>query len=119
MARILVVEDEPDIALLLEDDLAAEGHQVEVVSDGDAAVQRGKEPGLDLIVLDVMLREKTASTSAATCAAPAFARPSSSLRPRRRRPRRYSVWNWAPTITSRSRSAAGTSCAHQGGAAAG
>jgi two-component system alkaline phosphatase synthesis response regulator PhoP len=55
MARILVVEDEPDIALLLQDDLAAEGHQVEVVADGDAAVKRGKEPGLDLIVLDVML----------------------------------------------------------------
>ena len=55
MARILVVEDEPDIALLLQDDLAAEGHQVEVLADGDAAVKRGKEPGLDLIVLDVML----------------------------------------------------------------
>jgi len=55
MARILVVEDEPDIALLLEDDLAAEGHQVEVLTDGEAAVKRGKGPGLDLIVLDVML----------------------------------------------------------------
>jgi two-component system alkaline phosphatase synthesis response regulator PhoP len=55
MARILVVEDEPDIALLLRDDLAAEGHEVEVLTDGDAALERGKEPGLDLIVLDVML----------------------------------------------------------------
>jgi DNA-binding response OmpR family regulator len=55
MARILVVEDEPDIALLLRDDLAAEGHEVEVLTDGDAALKRGKEPGLDLIVLDVML----------------------------------------------------------------
>jgi len=55
MARILVVEDEPDIAMLLEDDLAAEGHQVEVLSDGEAAVKRGKEPVWDLIVLDVML----------------------------------------------------------------
>jgi DNA-binding response OmpR family regulator len=55
MARILVVEDEPDIAMLLADDLAAEGYQVEVVTDGETAVRRGKEPGLDLIVLDVML----------------------------------------------------------------
>jgi len=55
MARILVVEDEPDIAMLLEDDLAAEGHKVEVVADGEAAVKRGKEPGWDLIVLDVIL----------------------------------------------------------------
>ncbi len=55
MARILVVEDEPDIALLLEDDLAAEGHQVEVVRDGVSASRRGREPGWDLILLDVML----------------------------------------------------------------
>ena len=31
MKRILVVEDEPGIALGLEDDLAMEGYQVEVV----------------------------------------------------------------------------------------
>ena len=55
MARILVVEDEPDIAMLLQDDLVEEGHHVEVVGDGVAAVERGKEPVWDLIVLDVML----------------------------------------------------------------
>ena len=55
MARILVVEDDRDIAMLLEDDLAAEGHQVEVVRDGETASRRGREPGWDLILLDVML----------------------------------------------------------------
>jgi DNA-binding response OmpR family regulator len=55
VARILVVEDEPDIAMLLEDDLVEEGHHVEVVGDGVTAVERGKEAGWDLIVLDVML----------------------------------------------------------------
>ena len=55
MARILVVEDDRDIAMLLEDDLAAEGHNVEVVRDGAAASRRGREPGWDLIILDVML----------------------------------------------------------------
>jgi DNA-binding response OmpR family regulator len=55
MARILVVEDEPDIALGLADDLTVEGHQVEVLSDGRQAAQRGLDPDLDLIVLDVML----------------------------------------------------------------
>ena len=34
MGRILVVEDEPDIALGLVDDLTVEGHVVEVVADG-------------------------------------------------------------------------------------
>ncbi len=36
-ARILVVEDEPGIALGLEDDLKMEGYEVEVVADGSAA----------------------------------------------------------------------------------
>ncbi|MDP2996055.1 MAG: response regulator transcription factor [Bryobacterales bacterium] len=58
MARILVVEDEPDIAMLLADDLRLEGHQVEVVADGQAAAERGRESGWNLIVLDVMLPGK-------------------------------------------------------------
>ena len=58
MARILVVEDEPDIAMLLADDLRLEGHQVEVVGDGQAAAGRGRESGWNLIVLDVMLPGK-------------------------------------------------------------
>jgi DNA-binding response OmpR family regulator len=55
MARILVVEDEPDIALGLQLDLRDEGHEVEVAGDGDQAARRAREPGWDLILLDVML----------------------------------------------------------------
>ncbi len=58
MARILIVEDEPDIALGLELDLRDEGYQPEVVADGVEAVRRGKEPVWDLILLDVMLPNK-------------------------------------------------------------
>src|SRR5256885_11074195 len=58
MSRILIVEDEADIALGLEDDLTVEGHEVEVVRDGETAVRRGREPGFDLILLDVMLPRK-------------------------------------------------------------
>jgi DNA-binding response OmpR family regulator len=58
VARILIVEDEPDIALGLELDLRDEGYDVEVVGDGHEAVRRGKEPGWDLILLDVMLPAK-------------------------------------------------------------
>ncbi|MBI4908020.1 MAG: response regulator transcription factor [Acidobacteria bacterium] len=58
MARILVVEDEPDIAMMLSVDLRLEGHDVETVADGHAALQRGLESGWDLIVLDVMLPGK-------------------------------------------------------------
>ncbi len=58
MARILVVEDEPRIALGLEDDLKLEGYEVEVVRDGQAAVDRAQARPFDLIILDVMLPRK-------------------------------------------------------------
>ena len=58
MARILIVEDEADIAMLLADDLRLEGHDVEVANDGREAGTRGRESGWDLIVLDVMLPKK-------------------------------------------------------------
>lgn len=55
MAQILVVEDEPDIALGLQLDLRDEGHEVEIVGDGQEASRRGREPRWDVILLDVML----------------------------------------------------------------
>jgi DNA-binding response OmpR family regulator len=58
MPRILIVEDEPAISFGLDLDLKSEGYDVEVVEDGEAAVQRGREGGFDLIVLDLMLPKK-------------------------------------------------------------
>jgi two-component system alkaline phosphatase synthesis response regulator PhoP len=58
MPRILVVEDEPGIALGLEDDLRMEGYEVELASDGVTGAQRGQEGAFDLIILDVMLPQK-------------------------------------------------------------
>jgi DNA-binding response OmpR family regulator len=58
MARILVVEDEPDLLLGLEDDLKLEGYEVEAVRDGETASQRAREQPFDLIILDVMLPHK-------------------------------------------------------------
>ena len=58
MTRILVVEDEPGIALGLENDLTLEGYRVEVARDGDAALKRASEESFDLILLDVMLPRK-------------------------------------------------------------
>ena len=58
MTRILVVEDEPGIALGLEDDLRLEGWDVELVDNGAVASQRAREQAFDLILLDVMLPGK-------------------------------------------------------------
>jgi len=58
MARILIVEDELDIALGMELDLREEGYEVEVAYDGEEASRIGRKPGWDLILLDVMLPRK-------------------------------------------------------------
>ena len=58
MPRILIIEDEPDIALGLRMDLEAEGHSVETIGDGLTASLRGREQGWDLILLDVMLPKR-------------------------------------------------------------
>jgi DNA-binding response OmpR family regulator len=58
MAKILIVEDEPEIAAALAYDLKLEGYEVEVAGDGESASQRGREPGWDLILLDVMLPKR-------------------------------------------------------------
>ena len=58
MTRILVVEDEPGIALGLEYDLRLDGWDVELAGDGLAASRRAREQSFDLILLDVMLPGK-------------------------------------------------------------
>lgn len=58
MTRILVVEDEPAIALGLQDDLTLEGYQVIVAADGDTAVRRVADESFDLILLDLGLPRK-------------------------------------------------------------
>lgn len=58
MTSILVVEDEPGIALGLEDDLKLEGYHVELVGDGVTACRRARETAFDLVLLDVMLPGK-------------------------------------------------------------
>ncbi len=58
MPRILIVEDDRDIALGLEEDLGRHGYEVATVADGEKAIQRGREEGWDLIILDLMLPRK-------------------------------------------------------------
>ena len=53
--RILVVEDEPKVASFVRRSLEAEHHAVDVVTDGEAALERALGGAYDLVVLDVML----------------------------------------------------------------
>ena len=53
--RILIVEDEPRIASLLEEGLQAEGYATVVARDGEEGIARGADPEVELVILDVML----------------------------------------------------------------
>src|SRR5262245_46864369 len=54
-ARILIVEDEEPLTLLLRYNLEAEGYDVDITARGDEAEIRLKESPPDLVVLDWML----------------------------------------------------------------
>jgi two-component system phosphate regulon response regulator PhoB len=54
-ARILIVEDEEPLALLLRYNLESEGYEVETIARGDEADTRLREGAPDLMVLDWML----------------------------------------------------------------
>ena len=54
-ARVLVVEDEPNIRELVCLHLGLEGYQCEGAADGKAALARAEVDRFDLLVLDVML----------------------------------------------------------------
>ena len=56
--RILVVDDEPDFALLVQGNLQREGFEVEVAYNGVEGLEKVKQNPPDAIVLDVMMPEK-------------------------------------------------------------
>ncbi|MGE0083060.1 MAG: response regulator transcription factor [Desulfococcaceae bacterium] len=56
--RILVVDDEPDFAAIVQKNLKKEGFDVEVAYDGVQALEKVKANPPDAIVLDVMMPEK-------------------------------------------------------------
>jgi DNA-binding response OmpR family regulator len=65
MSRVLIVEDELNLANGLRFNLEAEGHSVEVAGDGERALElllgrrkNGKREDFDAVVLDVMLPGK-------------------------------------------------------------
>jgi len=55
MSRILVVEDDPDLSFGLRNNLEIEGYAVDTVADGTAALERLRQGGTDLVVLDLMI----------------------------------------------------------------
>jgi DNA-binding response OmpR family regulator len=54
-SRVLVVEDNPDLAFGLRNNLEIEGYQVEVADTGPSGLERAREGSPDLVILDLML----------------------------------------------------------------
>lgn len=55
MARLLIVDDEPDILLMLRVNLEADGFETALAADGETALRRMSGEHFDLVVLDVMM----------------------------------------------------------------
>jgi DNA-binding response OmpR family regulator len=55
MTRIVVVEDNPDLAFGLRNNLEIEGYEVDVAPDGPAGLAAVRERAPDLVLLDLML----------------------------------------------------------------
>jgi two-component system alkaline phosphatase synthesis response regulator PhoP len=59
MARILVVDDDPDFQTMLAMVLESAGHEVDMAFDGRRALARMREQRPELVILDVMMTTDT------------------------------------------------------------
>ena len=59
MARILLAEDDREIANLERDYLEMSGHEVVIAPDGEQAMKRIGEEKFDLLILDIMMPKKS------------------------------------------------------------
>jgi len=55
LPRVLIVDDEPDVLLLLRIELEAEGYETLLAADGETAIRRILEEKPDIVLLDVMM----------------------------------------------------------------
>ena len=64
MARILLAEDDREIANLEQDYLEMSGHEVVIAPDGEEAMKRINEEKFDLLILDIMMPKRADMISA-------------------------------------------------------
>lgn len=58
MARILVVDDEPEVLLLLSDILESVGYEVVRATNGEEGLRQYQKGNVDLIVTDIIMPDK-------------------------------------------------------------
>ncbi len=72
MIRILIVEDDPNIAKLIEATVAIGGYEGEVCDNGAEAFRKMENGDYDLILLDVMLPDMDGFEIMKTARKPTF-----------------------------------------------
>jgi len=55
VARVLIVDDEPDILLMMRVNLEGEGFETVLAADGETALDRVRDAAPDIVLLDVMM----------------------------------------------------------------
>lgn len=55
VAKVLIVDDEPDILLMLRARLESHGYETALAADGETALQRVADQGYDVMLLDVTM----------------------------------------------------------------
>ncbi|MCU1449552.1 MAG: Response regulator receiver domain protein [Acidimicrobiales bacterium] len=55
MSKVLIVDDEPDVLLLLRINLEAAGYEAVLAADGEMALERIADSAPDLVLLDIMM----------------------------------------------------------------
>jgi len=55
MSKVLIVDDEPDVLLLLRVNLEAAGYDTVLAADGETALNRIEDAEPDLVLLDIMM----------------------------------------------------------------
>ena len=65
MAKILLVDDEPDVRNILARRLQAHGYEVVIAEDGEEALVKAGRERPDVILLDIMLPKMNGNTVAA------------------------------------------------------
>ena len=58
MGKILVVDDEPDVLEVIKDILVDAGHDIQVASDGNEAINLTENNNFDLVLTDIIMPEK-------------------------------------------------------------
>ena len=54
-ARLLIVDDEENIRILFKEELEDEGYEIDLASNGYEAIEKFKNGGFDVIILDIKM----------------------------------------------------------------